>query len=273
MFKRTKRTLAALALTTVVGCSQLQPVTPTRVEAVSLHIHSDSASTLLLSTLGESYRESHPDITFRTASASHDTLLQRLLKGDVPYGISSYLPRDDRLWAAPLAQDGLALVTHPATNITRLSTPAIRRLYQGFVTNWQSVGGSDIPVTLYSRDTTSADYANFERLVMGQQRIAPDARVLPSSEAMLNEIATQPGAIGYLPLSHLNPADDRVQVLAVDDTLPAIDTIQTGTYPLRYTLYIIGLSEPTGAYRAFVGWVQSPAGQAVIAPPYATLPR
>ncbi len=273
MFKRTKRTLAALALTTVVGCSQLQPVTPTRVEAVSLHIHSDTASTALLSTLREGYRESHPSISFQTDSASQQRIMQRLLASDVPYVVSSYLPRDDRLWAAPLAQDALALVIHPATDVSQISSSAIRRLYQGFVTNWQQVGGSDTPVTLYSRDTSSAAYKNFARLIMGQQRVSPGAQILPSSAAILNEIATQPGSLGYVPLSHLNASDARVQVLAIDDTVAAIESIQAGTYPLRYTVYIIGLNEPAGAYRAFIGWSQSPDGQAVIAPPYARLPR
>jgi ABC-type phosphate transport system substrate-binding protein len=199
--------------------------------------------------------------------------MQRLFNGDVPYAISSYLPRDDRLWAAPLAQDALAIITHPDTRITHLEGTHLRRLYRGFITDWQTLDGADSPVRLYSHADTSAAYASFERLVMGQQRISPNTRVLPSSEAMLNEIATQPGAIGYVPLSQLDPSDNRVVTVAIDDIRPSPETIQTNAYSLRYTIYILGLEEPQNPYRAFIGWAQSPQGQQAISPPYAQLPR
>jgi DNA-binding transcriptional LysR family regulator len=273
VFKRTKRTLAALALTTVVGCSQIQPVTPTQIEAVTLRIESDMASATLLSTLSDTYLRTHPELQFDTSSASHETLMQRLFDNRMPYAVSSYLPRDDRLWAAPLAQDGLAIITHPDTGITHLTGDHLRRLYRGFITNWQTVDGANIPVRLYSHEEPSAAYASFERLVMGQQRISPNARVLPSSEAMLNEIATQPGAIGYLPLSQPDLSGEHVVLLAIDNISPSLEAIQANTYPLRYTVYILGLHEPQNPYRAFIGWAQSPQGQQAISPPYAPLPR
>ena len=55
--------------------------------------------------------------------------------------------------------------------------------------------------------------------------------------------------------------------------LPSLTTVGNSSYPLRSTLYLIGLSEPEGSYRAFVGWVQGVEGQAALGTRYAPLPE
>jgi hypothetical protein len=42
-------------------------------------------------------------------------------------------------------------------------------------------------------------------------------------------------------------------------------------YPLRSTIYIVVISEPEGVYREFVGWIQSPVGQEIVAKRYTPL--
>lgn len=268
---RAKRTLALLALTTLVGCSnRLQPATPPQGET-TLQIYSTYATTPLVTTLTSLYMETHPEITFEYAVANHQTMLNRLMAGDMPYFVSNHLSAESALslWAAPLAQDGLVIITGLDNLVTNLNMEELRRIYRGYITNWEEVGGADLDIVLYSRESGSGTRAEFERLVMGQQRTSPNAQIVPSIAAMLASINTEPGAVGYVPLSQLT---DSVKVLSIDNIQPSLTTISSNSYPLRSTLYIIGLSEADGAYRAFVAWAQGMEGQMAIRSQYAPLP-
>ncbi len=50
-----------------------------------------------------------------SAVANWTTVYERLLAGDVPFALTTYLPTDAALWAAPIGQDGIAVIVH-ATN-------------------------------------------------------------------------------------------------------------------------------------------------------------
>jgi len=273
--KRTKRTLAILAFTTVVGCSSQLNSTPSSIhtEAALLRIYSTTTTAPLVRTLSNSYRESHPTIQFETAAANHATLTTRLVNNDFPYFISNHLPSDDRLWAAPLAQDALVFITHPQNRITDITLEQIRRVYRGFNTNWLTLGGDDQKITIYSREEGAGIRAEFERLVMGQRQTSPNTQILPSTSAILQRVASETSAIAYLPFSQLLQSNAVVQALTIQGTEPAQATIGNNSYPLRITLYIIGREEPRAVYRMFIGWVQSQDGQNALQQQYTPLPR
>lgn len=267
-----RRTLAIVVLTTLVSCTgQFTPASPP-AESVVLRINSTAATAPLVMTISRIYSESHPDVSFETVSGNHDQMVNRLLVGDMAYFVSNHLAAENNrsFWAAPLAQDGLAIIVNPDNPVTNLTTEQIRRIYRGFITNWQDVGGSDLPITLISREEGSGTRSEFERLVMGQQRVSPNAEKLPSTIAVMARITAQSGAIGYVPLSQGN---ETIRILAVEGILPSLTTVGNNSYPLRSTLYIIGLTEPEGAYRTLVGWVQGVEGQAAISTNYARLPE
>jgi ABC-type phosphate transport system substrate-binding protein len=67
--------------------------------------------------------------------------------------------------------------------------------------------------------------------------------------------------------------DATVSALAIDDTTPTIDNVYGNIYPLRSTIYIIGLQEPEGDYRNFISWIQSREGQIIVGQHYAPLLR
>ena len=93
---------------------------------------------------------------------------------------------------------------------------------------------------------------------------------------MVLSVARQPAAIGYVSMSYL---DDRVRALTLDGAAPTLANVYDNVYPLRTILYVAGQHEPDAVdglephYRAFIGWVQSPEGQALVEQGYAPLLR
>jgi ABC-type phosphate transport system substrate-binding protein len=67
--------------------------------------------------------------------------------------------------------------------------------------------------------------------------------------------------------------DGRIRPLRINDVLPTPETVAAALYPLRSTIYLIGLAEPEGAYLDFLLWAQSPAGQAIVGERYGILAR
>lgn len=272
VFKRTRGFLAILALSSVFGCTpKTNFAAPTR-SIETLRIYTTDTTAPLLNVLSTSY-EAHAvsvSITWDVAVGNQESLLNRLNRSEMRYFLTQQLPQDARLWAAPLAQDALVFVVHPASGISALTLNDLRRVYVGTLTNWRELGGADLPIVLFSREAGADVRAEFERLVMGQRRTSPNAQVLPSSEAMQDRVAEQAGAIGYLTLSQ---ARQEATLLSLEGVYPTRASLQDATYPLRLTVYIVGREEPSQAYRAFVAWAQSDSGQSALAAPYAPLPR
>ena len=58
---------------------------------------------------------------------------------------------------------------------------------------------------------------------------------------------------------------DNVKVVSVEDVFPAQENLRNGAYPLTHFLYILTLPSPEPTVEAYVEFLQSPAGQEIIA--------
>jgi phosphate transport system substrate-binding protein len=238
---------------------------------VQLRLYATTSTLPLLRDLMSGYTRRSPGAAFETASGNLDSMLTRLLNGDTPYFLSTHLPESSELaplMAWPIAQDGLAIITHPANPTPTLTPEQLRRVYQGQINNWSEVGGPALDLMVVTREPGSGAGAEFERLVMGARHFSPSAQIAPSSAAMVEIVADRPGSIGYVSMSYL---DGRIRPLRIDNILPTPETVTEALYPLRSTIYLIGLTEPEGAYLDFLLWSQSPAGQAIIGEQYGWL--
>lgn len=260
--------MVIVAAAAMVGCSPLLPTAaPTSV--ATLRLYSTDATLPLLRALTHTYVQSHPNILFETPSSNHATLLRDLLAGSITYFVTSELPvvPNQTIWAAPLAQVGLAVVVSRLNPVTRVSLDDLRQLYLGAVLDWRELGGLPASVVLYSREEGADTRTQFERLVMGNRRTSPNARVVSSAATALSSLRETAGGIAYLPLSQLS---SDVKVLAVEGILPDDSTLRDNRYPLRSTVYIVGLTEPDGGLHDVIHWIQSSVGQAAL--PYGTAP-
>lgn len=271
--RRTRRVLAIMAVT-LAGCSsQVLPASTPTSDAVSLRLYASTAVVRLASDLIHNYAQMRSSVSFDLIESNYQGALDYVRMEDGAYFLTSHLPPLDAipLWAAPIGQDGIAIITHPANPVSNLSLQQLLNIYRGRITNWREVGGDDQPIVVISREQGSGTRGEFERLVIGDRGTTQTALIAPSSEAVVISVARQPGSIGYVSMSYL---DSSVTAIAINHTLPDVDTVYDNTYPLRVTLFIAGLAEPEETeYRMFIGWMQSPEGQAIIARTHAPLLR
>ena len=268
--RRAKRTLAIMALTLASCSAQIVPASTPTIDAVILRLNGTSATLPLLTDLTRGYAQIAPTVSFEINVTNYAAAVEKAFSDDPIYFLTNHLPPPDQtaLWGAPVAQDGIAIITYSGSSVNNLTTEQLRAIYQGRITNWASLGGERMAITVISREDGSGTRAEFERLVMGERQTTQTAQIAPSSSAAITSVARQPGSIGYVSVGYLN---ESVQLININGVTPTQANVSQNIYPLRTTMFFAGPSEPDGALRAFIGWAQSLDGQAIVAQRYAPL--
>jgi phosphate transport system substrate-binding protein len=189
-------------------------------------------------------------------------------------------PPDERLWAAPIGVDAIAVIVHAGNPLDGVTLSQLQKVFSGRVWRWSELGtetvGSplaDAEIVVISREEGSGTRAAFERLAL---RPRPDQDPAPvttmavlqlGSTQMVDYVAQHPAAIGYVALGVLEASEERASVkpLAIEGLVPGPKQISSGDYPLSLPLFLVAPSEPDGAARRFVDFCLGPAGQRIVA--------
>lgn len=96
-----------------------------------------------------------------------------------------------------IAIDAIAIITNPKLGIDSLSTLQLARILDGTITNWKSLGGPDVPITVYTRNEASGTNA-FIRSQFCKQGFPKNSITVKDNEEIIKKINTHLGGIGYV---------------------------------------------------------------------------
>ena len=267
--QQARTTFAIFALAAMFGCTVQSPsTTPTTVK-VKLQLPATEATFFLTRDLARRFAGQFGQPIFEVTERSYQRLMEQLAQGSISYFTSSHVPARDDIWAAPLAVDGLAIIVNPRNPLTTLQLEDLRDVFAGRIVDWSDYGGPAGHIAPLTVSASADTYLELQRMLTGVAGVTGNARLVPSFRAMLNIVAEESDAIGYVPLSMIG---ESVKVLAIKGIMPDPTSMSEQRYPLRSTIYVIGREEPPPAYRNLIGWIQSEAGQAVVAESYTELP-
>lgn len=162
-----------------------------------------------------------------------------------------------------VALDAVALYVHPSNPVAALTLDDARALYRGRVDRWGALGGPDVPVVLYGRESSSGTYAFFKERVLRHDDYAAEVQSLPGTSSVLQAVARDRGAVGYAGLG--NARGVRAVPLRADASAaaasPDVTSVREGRYPLARPLYLYTAGAPRASAARWIAWVLSPAGQ------------
>ncbi|MCS7273111.1 MAG: phosphate ABC transporter substrate-binding protein [Fimbriimonadales bacterium] len=169
----------------------------------------------------------------------------------------------------PVALDGLAVVVHESNPVDSLTMDQVRRIYIGQITNWSQVGGPNMPIVVFSRDSNSGTYGFFQQVVLKNQNWGPGVRFMPSTSEEAREVARTPGGIAYGGIAYFKnrPGIKILKIAAKEGDTPYAPTeenVRTRKYPISRYLYFYTNGKPKGEVAKFINWVLSPEGQAIV---------
>ncbi len=178
-------------------------------------------------------------------------------------GMSSRALKDEEkgLWNIEIARDGLVLIVNPKNPLENLALDQIRDIYTGIITDWSQVGGSTANIHLITREEGSGTRSAFTELVMGEAEITPKAIVQDSNGSVMQLVAGDPNAIGFISLGLVN---DEVKALHLDGIEATAENIMNDSYKLSRPFLFVTKDEPTGLTKSFIDFTLSLEGQELL---------
>jgi phosphate transport system substrate-binding protein len=215
------------------------------------------------------FTEMYPGVKIDVSGGGSSTGVKSAGEGTTDIGMASRKIKDSELDTFPnlkihtIAQDGIAIVVHPDVGVDGLTLDQARDIFAGTITNWSEVGGDDKLIVVISREEGSGTRGAFEELVMGKDGpvIAETALLFPSNGAVRTAVSTTPDAIAYISFGYL---DDSVKALAIDGVDATVDNALNGSYPVVRPLNMLTDGDPDDLEQAFLDWVFSADGQAMV---------
>ena len=250
----------------------------------SIQIKGSDTMVNLCQAWAEAFMTSHPKVIVGVTGGGSGSGIAAFIGGtcDLVAASRKMKPKEMEAAAAKgtspkewtVALDGLAVAVHPTNPVRQLTIEQLAKLFSGKIRNWKELGGADAKTVLLSREVNSGTHVYFKEHVLdslkesgGSTEFAPEALLLPSSQAIADEVATNPAGIGYYGLGYLNPKN---AVVAVARTMgdryvePSIQTVQSNAYPISRPLFLYSHGEPQGAVKAFLDFVMSSTGQEIV---------
>lgn len=166
-----------------------------------------------------------------------------------------------------IAYDALAVIVNPSNKVSQLTREQLEGIYTGRITNWKQVGGLDMRIVVYSRETSSGTYEFFKEHVLGNKNYASSALLMPATGAVVQSVSQTKGAIGYVGLAYLEKSVKAIKVSYNQGktyVAPSIAAAKNKSYPISRPLYYYYLTSVEKTVTPFITFVLSPAGQQLV---------
>ncbi len=167
-----------------------------------------------------------------------------------------------------IAYDALAVVVNPSNKVTNLTREQLEGIFTGKIKNWKEVGGADIKIVPYSRETSSGTYEFFKESVLKNKNYMNGIMSMPATGSIIQSVSQTQGAIGYVGLAYLNKDVKAIHVSydkGVTYTAPSVANAKNKTYPIVRPLYFYHVTASDKVVKPFIDYILSGKGQKTVA--------
>ena len=217
--------------------------------------------------LAETFMEKYSGVTVQAEFVGSSAGVEAALNGTADIGNASRnLKAEEKDKGAAeniVAIDGIAVVVDKANATANLTKDQLIGIYNGTITNWKDLGGSDQPIVVVGREAGSGTRGAFEEL-LELVDACKYSNELDSTGAVMAKVASTPGAIGYVSLDVLN---DSVTALQLEGVEPTADNIKAGNYFLSrpFVMTTKGeISEQNDLVKALFDFIYSEEGTELV---------
>ena len=165
------------------------------------------------------------------------------------------------------AYDALAIVVHPSNKVQNLTREQLEGIFTGKIKNWKEVGGEDLKIIPYARETSSGTYEFFKESVLKNKNYMSGIMSMPATGAIVQSISQTKGAIGYIGLAYLSKDVQAVHVSYDKGKTfvePTVANAKNETYPVVRPLYYYYVTTAESKVKPFIDYVLSATGQKIV---------
>lgn len=257
------------------------PAAPQKTK--SIQIKGSDTMVNLGQAWAEAFSKKTPGVSIAVTGGGSGTGITALINGTCDIAESSRAMEDKEIKQAEakgvhpnqeqVAIDGIAIVVHPKNPVKNLIMDQLREIFLGNIENWKVLGGANKPIVLLSREVNSGTHIFLKEHVLrrgnakGPEEFSPAALMMPSSQAIADEVAGNENAIGYYGMGYIGPKQ-KVIAVAKDAKSPfiepTVDNVKSGVYPISRPLFLYTNGKPQGVIKDFVDFVFSKEGQEIV---------
>ncbi len=283
--------ISLLMMVLLVGCSSDSAETPegaTPQADTSIRIGGSSTLSPIIAKCADNFTEEFKTWDKVDASLPAENIVIFVSTGGSGFGVKSTLDGtfDLGLVARTLkdeekaeleggqtnqiGSDVLTIAVNPNNPITTIkpdiTREELKNIFAGEITTWNQLDPAlpDKAIIVAVRDLGGGASEVFDTAVMKGTPISKDAQQIPSMGALAGKVMENDMAIGYVSSGLVNQNADRLFALSIDGIAPTLENIKSGEYDIGRPLLIITKSEPTAKQQAFLDYLMSDKGFAVV---------
>lgn len=253
--------VCATSLASLAGCAQAGASADISGQAL---VVGSTALQPLATAAAQLYTQQHPHARIDVKGGGSKFGLTAVTSGQADVGDSD-IYADPAEYPDPDLTDHLvavipfAMIVNPDVTAQNLTINQIIQIYSsGTITNWNQVGGPNLPIVPVVRPATSGTRATFRKYILGGRDENGTLLTSDSSQTVRDTVAHTPGAIGYLALSVL---DSSVHVVSIDGQQPTPANIEQNRYTFWGYEHMYTLGGGNSLVTDFLDFMLTPAVQ------------
>jgi phosphate transport system substrate-binding protein len=159
-----------------------------------------------------------------------------------------------------------AVIVNKGVGVTSLTTDQIKSIYAGTDTNWNQVGGPNLPIVAVSRPASSGTRATFQKYLLGgpEKISGPSSLTTDSTGTVIANVAQNNGAIGYA-ASGPAMANSGVTLVSIDGNAPSAANVQSNTYKFWNIEHMYTKGAASGLSQALIDYMTSSDAKTIAA--------
>lgn len=239
----------------------------------------------LVQILAEEYMAKNPGTPIAVIGGGSGTGISAMINGtcDIANTSREWRQREiDQAWEKGvqprffvIAVDGLSIIVNAKNSIEKLTMPQVGAIYRGEIQNWKEVGGPNMPIVLYGRQSNSGTYVFMQEHVLGNRNYSPSMREMNGNAQIIEAVLQDEGGIGYVGVGYLFDENGQIRkglkVLQIskDEKSPSFSpldkkAVDNGDYPIARPLYMATNGKPRPDIAAFLNFIIGPEGQKIV---------
>jgi len=205
----------------------------------------------LMRALGQAYGVRRPHIAVIVGNADTD-----------PFDLGFTYQEAGEGYRVPIALDALVIVVHPRNPVQELTLLQVQDIFAGRTRAWEPLGRQQEEIRVLDQMDGTPSHLFFVEGVMKSRPVTPNAFLVPNDAAAVQEVASNPSAIGYASVGYLTP---RVRPLTIEGISPTPENLARGAYHLIHPVYLVAPGQLSQEAQRFADFVLSEEGQSVVA--------
>jgi len=259
------------------AASSMAPAASGSVSCVNGSITAVGSTALqpLVDAAGKAYTQACPGATINVQGGGSGTGLTQVSGGGADIGDSD-VTAESKLPAAQasqlvdhvVAKQGWIMVDNPdVTGVTNLTTAQAKSIWTGQITNWNQVGGPNLPIVLILRPESSGTRATFKKIVLGgANEAAGQALTEDSNGAVTQAVEKTPGSTSVIGFAYYQQNKSALAGLSLDGVQATVANMADGSYKLSADGHMYTKGQPSGLAASFLQFMLGTQVQKTIIP-------